>query len=161
MRFVLGLALVSGALACSSQPIAPAPPAGSAIIRFAFSASGDTMDVLVYDSATIALAEHRVATGVGPRMPAGPIVRGSGVDAGFPFHYLPGEVRLVDLAMEICDGRPMLTPEAVDDFIEGVTGNRNADQAQWCPWGARPTAVERIDQTGLSPRATTNAPGIR
>jgi hypothetical protein len=55
---------------------------------------------------------------------------------------LPGTVRLADAAVEICDGRLMKTEEALDDYLEGVTGDRNAVQAPYCPWGARPVRVE-------------------
>lgn len=161
MRVFAAVSLIAGVVGCTAAPEFPAPPAGSAIVTFAFAASGDTMDVLITDSATIARAEQRVETGVGAAMPLGPIVRGVGSDSRYPFHYVADEVRLVDLAMELCDGRPMRTPEAVDAFFEGATGNRHASRATWCPWGAQPIAVRRADQAAMSPRATRNAPGIR
>lgn len=102
----------------------------------------DTMRVLVTDPATVAAACAFIESGSGPRMPTGTIVRGSGSDPALPFHYLPGTVRLADAAVEICDGRLMRTEEALDDYIEGVTGDRNAAQAPYCPWGARPVKVD-------------------
>ncbi|MBL8985123.1 MAG: hypothetical protein JNJ80_02555 [Gemmatimonadetes bacterium] len=137
--FLILLALV--ALSCGTDP--SGLPAGGAVVTFAFSASGDTMDVLVLDSATIQRAENRVATGTGPRMPVGPIRRGAGIDPRFPFRFVPESVRLDDLATEVCDGRPMKTPTAVDDFIELATGRRDAESAIWCPWGAEPIRVQR------------------
>ena len=137
--FLILLAIV--ALSCGTDP--SGLPAGGAVVTFAFSASGDTMDVLVLDSATIRRAEQRVATGTGPRMPVGPIRRGAGIDPRYPFRFVPELVRLDDLATEVCDGRPMKTPTAVDDFIELATGRRDAETAIWCPWGAEPTAVRR------------------
>lgn len=126
--------------ACTADPLLPD---GGAVITFTFSATNDTMDVLVLDEATIVKAENRVATGQGPRMPVGPIRRGAGIDPRFPFHFLPDSVRLMDLATEVCDGRPMRTPTEVNDFIELSTGNRQSPRAIWCPWGATPVAVRR------------------
>jgi hypothetical protein len=122
------------------DPVAPIPE-GGAIVTFSFSASNDTLDVLVLDSATIEQARQRVETGAGPKMPVGPIVRGAGIDPRFPFHYVPTEIRFNDLAIEVCDGRPMRSAEEVDEFFELSTGDRNAAQATWCPWGATPIAV--------------------
>jgi hypothetical protein len=97
----------------------------------------------VTDPVTIAQAEARIATGTGPTFPIGPIARGAGTDARYPFHFLPDSVRLAELAVEACDGAPMKTAAEVDDFFEGSTGNRNAPRAVWCPWGGFPMAVER------------------
>jgi hypothetical protein len=140
-RLLFAGALVAGVEGCDDDDGLAPPGNDGAIVTFAFDATDDTMDVLVLDSATIAIARQRVETGAGPRMPIGPIVRGAGVDPDFPFHYIPAAVRLNDLAMEICDGRPMRTVQEVYDFFELSTGNRNAVEATWCPWGARPIAV--------------------
>lgn len=135
-----GIVLLALAPACSTEP---EMPEGGAIVTFAFDASSDVIDVLILDEVTIAQAEHRVETGTGPRMPVGPIRRGAGIDARYPFHYVPDQVQLADVATEVCDGRPMKTPKAVDDFIEMSTGHRGSATAIWCPWGARPVAVQR------------------
>jgi hypothetical protein len=139
----LSRALWLAAAACADNTGLDTPRDG-AIVTFAFEASADTLRVHVRDSATIARAEARVATGQGPRMPVGPIVRGAGVDARYPFHYLADDVRLNDLAMEVCDGRPMRTPQEVTTFFALATGDANASRATWCPWGASPIAVERL-----------------
>jgi hypothetical protein len=141
MRLFLAGALIGGIQACEDDDGVAPPAEDGAIVTFAFEATNDTMDVLVTDSATIETARQRAETGVGPRMPIGPIVRGAGVDPDFPFHYIPSAVRLNDLATEVCDGRPMRTVEEVYDFFELSTGNRNAAEATWCPWGAKPIAV--------------------
>lgn len=133
---------VAAGAGCHSAPTATLPD-GGAVVTFPFSSSADTLDVLVLDSATIALAEQQIATGVGPRMPIGPIVRRSGIDPRYQFHYVESEMRLGDLATEVCDGRPMRSPAEVDWFFELATGNRNAPRATWCPWGATPIAVQR------------------
>lgn len=142
-----GLAVLFGGQACD-DPVAAPVPTGGAVVTFAFSATNDTLEVLVLDSATIAIARERVETGSGPAMPVGPIVRGSGVDPRYPFRYIPAAVRLADLAIEVCDGRPMRTAEEVDEFFELSTGNRNAAEAVWCPWGASPIAVRDVQPAG-------------
>jgi hypothetical protein len=139
--FSLLLILSVCGISCTDST-APLPD-GGAIVTFAFSASPDTMDVLVLDSSTIAVAERRVATGTGPRLPVGPIVRGAGIDRRYPFHYVEADVRLADLAAEVCDGRPMRTADQVDEFFELSTGKRDTSHAIWCPWGATPVAVRR------------------
>jgi hypothetical protein len=100
------------------------------------------MRVLITHAPTVAAACTYLASGTGPHIPTGTIVRGAGSDGALPFHYIPESVRLVEAAIEVCDGRLMKTAAALDDYIEGVTGDRNASQAPYCPWGARPVAVE-------------------
>lgn len=141
-RLLLAAGAALAATVACDDPAATSPlPEGGAIVTFTFSATNDTLDVLVLDSATIAQAREHAETGTGPKMPVGPIVRGAGIDPRFPFHYVPAEVRLDDLAIEVCDGRPMRTAEEVNEFFELSTGSRNSAQATWCPWGATPIAV--------------------
>jgi hypothetical protein len=146
MRSIRFLPLVLVAtVACGIESGAPAQPSDGAIITFAFDQLPDTMRVHVRDTAAIGAAERRVATGQGARMPVGPIVRGAGIDPRYPFHFLPESLRLAELAIELCDGRPMRTPEQVNEFFLLSTGSANAARATWCPWGARPIAVERVN----------------
>lgn len=77
-------------------------------------------------------------------MIAGRIERGIGVDSGYPFHFVPETVRIVDLAIEVCDGAPMRTTAAVDSFFVWSTGNVNTESAQYCPWSSYPIAVQRF-----------------
>lgn len=136
---ILSLAI----LAACSDSTGTAAPRHEAVITFEFTGNNETMKVLVTDSLTIHQAEQRIATGNGPRMPVGTIVRGAGVDARYPFRYEESSVRLADFAIEICDGSPMKTPAQVNQYFEWSTGNANAPRAPWCPWGATPIAVER------------------
>lgn len=139
VRFPLAaLASLALALACSDSG-----PDQGAIITFGFEGRAETIRVHVTNPVTIGQAEQWLATQTGPKFPIGTIVRGAGVDSRYPFHYVPESVTLTELAIELCDGAPMTTPEAVDDFIEGSTGHRNAPSATWCPWNAFPLGVER------------------
>ena len=130
--------------ACSSSVGEPNGP-NAAVITVAFDGHpADTLDIIVTDSATIAAAEDYVRTHTGSRMIAGRIVRGAGLDTSYPFRFVPETVRIVDLAIEVCDGAPMRTAAAVDSFFVWATGNVNAESAQYCPWSSYPIAVHRF-----------------
>ena len=117
----------------------------TAVITFAFDGHpADTMRVLVSREASIAAAESYVAKHRGPRLLAGTIVRGAGVDSRYPFQFLPETVEIIDAAIEICDAAPMRTDAAVNDFFEASLGNRNAPAATWCPWSSYPIQVQRL-----------------
>jgi hypothetical protein len=147
--FALAALFVLGACS-SSETTAPSLDAEAAILTVVFpSHPADTLDVLVTDSATIVAAEAFIRTGAGASLVSGRIVKGSGWDVDYPFHFVAESVRLVDLAIEICDGAPMRTPQAVDEFFGWATGNANAQSAPWCPWGSRPIAIQRISAAGL------------
>ena len=143
MRRPLLFALTLAVQACvsSSEPAA-APPA---IITFAFDGHpADTMKVYVTRPATITAAESYIATHRGPRLLAGTIVRGAGVDDRYPFQFLAETVQLIDAAIELCDGAPMRTEAEVNDFFAASLGSRNAPTATWCPWSSYPIQVQRL-----------------
>ena len=71
-------------------------------------------------------------------------MHGAGYDSRYPFHFIPESVRLVDAAMEICDGEPMRTDAAVTQFFIYSTGSANSASAPWCPWESRPISVTRL-----------------
>ena len=101
----------------------------------------DTMRIAITDTSAIRLAREFVNTKQGPKLPIGRIVRGSGIDARYPYRYEPESVRFADFATEVCDGAPMHTDSAVVEFMRGATGEANPTSATWCPWGAYPIAV--------------------
>jgi hypothetical protein len=111
-------------------------------VTFVWSGRPDTMRMLVYDVPTVEAACNYIATGTGPHIPIGPIIRGSGVDRSIPFHYRPELLRLTEAAIELCDGKLMRTPAEVDEFFLGATGSVTSPTATFCPWGARPVSVE-------------------
>lgn len=120
-------------------------PEWPAIITFAFTDHpADTMKVFVSREETIAAAESYVATHRGPKLLAGMIVRGAGIDDRYPFQFFPETVEIIDAAIEVCDGAPMRTAAAVDDFFAASLGNRNAPTATWCPWSSYPIQVVRL-----------------
>ena len=111
-------------------------------IVFAFEGHpADTMVVTTNRPETIAAAKAYIATQRGPKLLAGTIVRGSGIDPRYPFQFVPETVQLIGAAVEACDGAPMRTEAAVNDFFQASQGNRNAPAATWCPWSSYPIAV--------------------
>jgi hypothetical protein len=135
--------LVTAPIACTSDT---APVANvSALVTIAFTGyPADTMEVLVSREAAIAAAEAYVATHRGPKLLAGTIVRGAGVDDRYPFQFIPESVEIIDAAIETCDAAPMHTEAAVNDFFAASLGNRNAPAATWCPWSSYPIRVQRL-----------------
>lgn len=133
----LSIALAVG---CDGPTI---PTADEAIVVFAFQGyPADTLRVLVRHAPTIKEARKFIAGRSSANIPSGPIVRGTGVDPRYPFHFIPDSVRLASVTIELCDGAPMRTSAEVDTFMEGATGDSTATSAQWCPWSARPIAIE-------------------
>ncbi|MDF1503183.1 hypothetical protein [Roseisolibacter sp. H3M3-2] len=134
---------VVAAAGCSDGGDAPTLGGGpAALVTFAFRAHPqDTLVVEVRDTASARRAREYVATGRGPHIPSGWIVRGAGADPRYPFHFTPGSVRLAEATIELCDGAPMRTAAAVDQYMRGATGQQAPDSARWCPWSAYPVAV--------------------
>ena len=145
MKYVI-VALTALVIAgCSSSSLSEPIGGSAAVLTVVFDANPtDTIEVLVTDSATIAAAEAYVATKSGPRLVSGQIVKGAGFDTRYPFHFVASSVRLVDFAIEICDGAPMKTAQDVSQFFEWSTGNASSASAQWCPWGSSPLKVTRV-----------------
>jgi hypothetical protein len=140
------VAITGAVVACAENGVAPDEqrddPGAGAIVSFAFRSNPqDTMLVEVRDTTTVRLARAYVTTGRGPHIPSGYIVRGAGVDPRYPFHFVPASVRLAEVTIELCDGAPMRTPQAVDAYMRGATGQAAPDSARWCPWSAYPVAV--------------------
>lgn len=147
---LIALGVACALAGCGDSPVAPDErvPARGGIITFGFAGRPElTMRVAAGEEA-VGAAEAYLATGEGPHIPMGPIVRGAGVDDRFPFHFIADSVRLVDFAMELCDGAPMRTAADVNEFMRGATGEPFPASAPWCPWGAVPIAVERAGEPG-------------
>ena len=106
--------------ACSSPT---EPPAGAA--DFVVSVSGEQFVLRLTDPATIELAEEN-RLGRNSKFPIGPLRQGNGgFNGGWSWHLDPAETRMVDVAIEICDGRPSYVEQHVQDY------------PSYCPWGAQ------------------------
>lgn len=144
-RLALTTSLALVASACDSDSLTDLAPERGAIVTFAFEGHpADTIRVPVEDTTAIRLAEDYVRTKAGPKMLIGRISKAAGFDARYPFRFDPATVDLAEMAMEVCDGAPMRTAAAVDDFFEWSTGSRTSATTTWCPWSSYPIKVERI-----------------
>lgn len=117
---ITGTLLVSLLAAACSGLTEPAATAD-----FVVSVDGERFVLRLTDPATIQLAEDN-RQGRNNKFPIGPLRQGNGgFNAPWTWHLDPAQTRLVDAAIEICDGRP--------SYVEGHQG----DFPSYCPWGAR------------------------
>jgi hypothetical protein len=113
----LGVAL--GVTACSS-PTEPDSPA-----EFVVDVAGERFTLRLTDEETIRLAEGNMA-GRNQRFPLGPLRAGhGGFNTPWTWHLDPAQTRFVEVAIELCDGRP--------SYVEA----NQPDYPTYCPWGAR------------------------
>ena len=92
---------------------------------FVVDVAGERFVLRLTDAETIALAEGN-RLGRNSRFPLGPLRAGNGgFNAPWTWHLDPSETRLVELAIELCDGRPSYVEEHKSDY------------PTYCPWGAR------------------------
>ncbi len=78
----------------------------------------------VSDAETIRLARERLG-GRGAGFPSGAVRRGDGgFNAPWSWHRDPAQTRIVEAAIEVCDGTPSYVEAHLDDF------------PTYCPWGA-------------------------
>ena len=119
LRRILALSLVGSFIACSG----PTAPGESS--EFVVDVAGERFILRLTDMATIRLAEENLQ-GRNQRFPLGPLRRGNGgFNAPWTWHLDPAETRLVEVAIELCDGRPSYVEEHQTDY------------STYCPWGAR------------------------
>ena len=111
------------AMACSG-PTAPTP----AFADFLVDVAGERFVVRIADTETIHQAEESLQ-GRNQRFPMGALIDGNGgFNAPWTWHLDPASVRFVEVAIEVCDGRPSYVERHKDEY------------ASYCPWGARVVA---------------------
>lgn len=116
-RVVLLTMMIGG---CAS-PSEPDP----SFADFVIDVAGEQFVVRISDPATIQLAEDN-RLGRNQRFPLGTLRSGNGsFNAPWTWHLDPGSVRFVEVAIELCDGRP--------SYVE----THQADYPTYCPWGGR------------------------
>lgn len=115
--------IVTAGLACGGTPTSPSRDAVATIAVL-----DETFRVQLTGEAQIDAA-RRARDGGAATIPNGRIAAGTGVNTGWSWHLT--DVEFVEVAIELCDGRPSDVEEA------GVTygGGR------FCPWSARVVAV--------------------
>jgi hypothetical protein len=114
-----------GLLLCSCD--GESPPRG--YTDFLVAVGQETFFLRSTDSETIRLATENFA-GKNHRFPLGPLRAGDGgFNAPWPWHLDPAETRLVEAAIEVCDGTPSYVRAHLVDF------------PTYCPWSARIVAI--------------------
>jgi hypothetical protein len=115
-------------LSCSGE--SPTEPQGQ---FFTVEVAGERFRMLVTDPETIRLARENYE-GRNQRFPIGNIQRGSGgFNEPWSWSYIPDSIRMVEVAIEVCDGRPSYVNDHLDDYL----------RVGYCPWGARVVSLGR------------------
>jgi hypothetical protein len=132
---VLKLAMIPIAavfLFCSSDDPPTAPPQRSFLFAMRgipgaegqFVASTTVPRVLAVVESQLALPEEQRMLHIN-----GPVATGNGGhNLGWSWHFRPGEWELVEISIELCDGRPQMVEDDVDKWI--------ADVGTFCPWAS-------------------------
>ena len=64
----------------------------------------------------------------------GTVIRGDGgFNSPWSWHLDPGSVRLAEVSIELCDGRPSLVEENLDYWLDTVHN--------YCPWSSKVVAI--------------------
>ncbi len=92
--------------------------------EFVVAVGDETFVMRTRDPETIRIARENIAL---PRAhPTGPLLRGDGgFNAPWSWHFDPDRVRMAEISIEVCDGRPSYVEAHLADF------------PTYCPWGAR------------------------
>jgi sterol desaturase/sphingolipid hydroxylase (fatty acid hydroxylase superfamily) len=98
--------------------------------EFLVAVDRETFVLRATDPETIRLATENFR-GRNAMFPIGPLRRGDGgFNAPWSWHFDPDGVRMAEIAIEVCDGRPSYVEENLSDFLAG-----------YCPWSARVVAL--------------------
>ena len=123
-RLILVALLLS--IVASGCADGPTSPSDTAVVTLGV--AGETFRVQLVGERQIEAA--RAAQGGGPaRIPNGRIVLGVGVNSGWSWHL--EDVEFVQVAIEVCDGRPSDVERQGMQFGAG----------RFCPWSARVLAI--------------------
>lgn len=108
-------------MAACSSPTAP----NDRPVDFIVDAAGERFVLRLSDPGEIRLADDR-RLGRNQRFPSGTLRRGDGgFNSPWTWHLDPATTRMVEVAVEVCDGRPSYVEE---HFPDG---------SPYCPWSAR------------------------
>lgn len=126
------LALATVALAgCSADNGTSGDPPGGQF--FTVRVINDTFVMFVTDPATIQLARENFE-GKNNRFPSGRIQAGNGGFNGiWGWHYVPESIRMVEVAVEVCDGTPSYVNTHLNDYLA----------VGYCPWTAKVIKIGR------------------
>jgi hypothetical protein len=134
-RAVLVIALALAPAGCGA-PTAPSPDLEGGIVA-TFDVSGERFKVFVRNAAAVEqLLQLRRGAG-GGSIPNGRILRGAGAgghNGPRAWHLDAHDIEIVDVAIELCDGRPSYVDANVGEYVDVI--------GRYCPWGA---SLVRID----------------
>lgn len=132
---VVALCLATAALLAACDALGgegSEPSSDRRYYQFIEETSQETFVAATSDSATISVVEAQLRKPPEERkkLIVGPIKRGDGpYPDGYPWHFVPGEWTLADLATEVCDATPSYVSENVGYFVDEV--------GRYCPFGSR------------------------
>ncbi len=101
-------------------------------VYFEFKTTGDehffarTSDQEVIKKAREQLARPKEERGL---MINGEIARGTEQNNGWSWHFVPDKWNLVEVSMEVCDGRPSYVEKEIDYWVDNV--------GRFCPWNSK------------------------
>ena len=121
--FTAALGLVLVAAGCDEGPTSPSQ---TAVARIAV--AGEAFRVQLVGERQITAA-RAAQSGAAARIPNGRIVAGSSINTGWGWHL--EDVEFVEVAIELCDGRPSDVERQGVQFGGG----------RFCPWSARVESV--------------------
>jgi len=135
-RMILGLVVTAMVMvtACGDDPTSPDELEGGALATF--EVSGEQFHAWVTNDATIeqilALRDGTSAANI----PNGVLREGPGAgghNAPWAWHLDAEEIEMAENAIEVCDGRPSLVDDLLEDYL--IVG-------RFCPWGAQLVSVD-------------------
>jgi hypothetical protein len=122
----LSIAAVSAALAIACGGTLTNPSSGAVVT---FAVSSETFRVALTTADQVAAA-RAAKSGGRARIPVGRVVAGEEVNTGWGWHL--EDVTFVEVAIELCDGRPSDVERAGTQFGGG----------RFCPWSASVIRIE-------------------
>lgn len=100
---------------------------------FVVEVAGERFNVRATDPETIRLLAENYG-GKNSMHVTGKLARGDGgFNSPWPWHLEPDSVRMAEVSIELCDGRPSLIEEDLEYWIETV--------GSYCPWGSSIVAL--------------------
>ncbi len=124
----LAVALCAALAGCGSDPSAPASLSGGEPV-FTVAIGAETFKLQATNAATMAALRARMQSGT-MGVIIGSLVSGDGgVNAPYQWHLDPATVAVVDVAAEVCDGRP--------SDVQGNLAYWISTVRRFCPWTAK------------------------
>ncbi len=129
-KFVILLPIIVALLGCSSED--PVLPPGNGQY-FVVQVGQEQFTMFVTDAPTIQFAKDNF-DGKNHKFPMGRIsLTNGGFNSPWSWHFQPDTIRMIDVAVEVCDGLPSFVNSHLNDYT--ATG--------YCPWSAKVIKVGR------------------